>query len=86
MNNILVYRHRTLDTNKVFYVGIGSYKRSKEKIRRSDFWKNVLDTSTGIIYNSVKEVSILFNFPYLKLNRRLNGTTTNNTKFIYYNE
>ena len=26
MNNILVYRHRTLDTHEVFYVGIGSKK------------------------------------------------------------
>ena len=42
MNNILVYRHRTLDTHEVFYIGIGSLKRSKSR-HRSIFWKNVVD-------------------------------------------
>lgn len=27
MNNTIVYRHRRLDTNKIFYVGIGKDKR-----------------------------------------------------------
>jgi hypothetical protein len=39
-----VYRHVRLDTNKVFYVGIGSscdYKRAKEKIGRNIYWKRI---------------------------------------------
>ncbi len=42
-----LYRHTRLDTNEVFYIGIGHteklgiYKRSKRKDNRSDFWKNI---------------------------------------------
>ena len=185
---IIVYRHRTLDTHEVFYIGIGSVKRSKSK-HRSSFWKNVvnkhgyyieiiknnlsweeaceleqlliqeygrrdlqtgilvnltdggegspgtiiseetklklrdknkgkklteehkkkiglankgrkpsliveqkrlekitkkvIDTRNNIIYNSVKEVSEIFNLKYLPLNRKLNGTTRNTTTFKY---
>ena len=43
MNNTLVYRHRTLDTKEVFYVGIGSIKRAREKCGRSNFWKNIIN-------------------------------------------
>ena len=185
---ILIYRHRTIDTHEVFYIGIGSVKRSKSK-HRSSFWKNVvnkhgyyieiikdnlsweeaceleqlliqeygrrdlgtgilvnltdggegapgtiiseetklklrdknkgkklteehkkkiglankgrrpsliveqkrlekitkkvIDTRSNIIYNSVKEVSKIFNLKYLPLNRKLNGTTRNTTTFKY---
>lgn len=185
---MLVYRHRTLDTHEVFYIGIGSVKRSKSK-HRSSFWKNVvnkhgyyieiiknnlsweeaceleqlliqeygrrdlqtgilvnltdggegapgtiiseetklklrdknkgkklteehkkkiglankgrkpsliveqkrlekitrkvIDTRNNIVYNSVKEVSKIFNLKYLPLNRKLNGTTRNTTTFKY---
>lgn len=44
MNNAYVYRHRRLDTNKIFYIGIGvksNYKRSLETRSRSVFWHNV---------------------------------------------
>lgn len=41
---IVVYRHRTLDTHEVFYVGIGSLQRVYEKgKRRSNFWNRVVD-------------------------------------------
>lgn len=39
-----VYRHIRLDTNKVFYIGIGtssSYKRAKTTVRRNSYWKNI---------------------------------------------
>lgn len=41
-----VYRHVRLDTNKVFYIGIGSsvgYKRAKEKIGRNIYWKRIVN-------------------------------------------
>ena len=41
-----LYRHIRLDTNKVFYVGIGSddkYKRAKVKTNRSSYWKNIVN-------------------------------------------
>lgn len=39
-----VYLHKRLDTNVIFYVGIGSdkkYKRAHQKARRTIFWKNI---------------------------------------------
>lgn len=41
MNNFCIYRHIRLDTNKVFYIGIGNSKRPYVKNTRSDFWKNI---------------------------------------------
>lgn len=42
-NNVCVYRHRRLDTNEIFYVGIGDYKRPYKKSIRSQFWKNIIN-------------------------------------------
>ena len=44
-NNICVYRHRRLDNNKIFYIGVGSKKRaySKSKLRRNQFWINIIN-------------------------------------------
>lgn len=39
-----VYRHIRLDTNQVFYIGIGigySYQRAFQKTYRSDFWQKI---------------------------------------------
>lgn len=42
-NNKVVYRHVRLDTNEVFYIGIGDYKRAfiNTKGHRSDWWFRV---------------------------------------------
>jgi hypothetical protein len=43
-----LYRHVRLDTNKVFYVGIGSdlnYRRSRVKNNRSKYWKDIVNKS-----------------------------------------
>lgn len=40
-----VYQHRRLDTNKVFYVGIGDgvdYKRAYSKVDRNKWWRNII--------------------------------------------
>ena len=42
-NNILVYRHRRLDTNKVFYIGIGSEIRPHSKVNRNKHWHNIVN-------------------------------------------
>lgn len=46
-NDNYVYRHRRLDTNEIFYVGIGKGRkyRAFDKIRRNDFWKNIITKS-----------------------------------------
>ena len=43
MNNKLVYRHITLDTNQVFYIGIGKIHRPNSKKDRNKFWHNVVN-------------------------------------------
>lgn len=40
----IVYRHRRLDTNEIFYVGIGREKnRAFEKHKRNRHWENVIN-------------------------------------------
>lgn len=38
----VVYRHRRLDTNQIFYVGIGNIKRPNKKTGRSVWWNRVI--------------------------------------------
>ena len=43
-----VYRHVRLDTNEVFYIGIGSdidgqYKRANSNNKRSEYWKKIVN-------------------------------------------
>ena len=39
----IVYRHRRLDTNKIFYIGIGKEeKRAYQKYGRNKYWKNIV--------------------------------------------
>lgn len=53
--NILVYKHITLDTHEVFYIGIGSKKRSKAKNNnRSIYWNNIVNKHSYYI-NILKE-------------------------------
>ena len=40
--NKVVYLHQRLDTNKIFYVGIGSEERAYNKTQRSLFWKKIV--------------------------------------------
>ena len=40
---IYIYKHIRLDNNDVFYVGIGSKKRTTSKRSRNPFWKNIVN-------------------------------------------
>jgi len=42
-NVVYVYRHRRLDTNEVFYIGIGVDSRATSKQGRSNFWKDTVN-------------------------------------------
>ena len=64
----LVYRHRRLDTNEIFYIGIeldssnkkAEGKRSFVKNRRNQFWKNIINKTNyeiEIIYNNLTNES-----------------------------
>lgn len=46
--------------------------------------KQILDTSTNIVYKSIKEVSNLFNINYGTLKAYLKNKIQNKTSFIYY--
>jgi hypothetical protein len=46
LKNVYVYRHRRLDNNQVFYVGISkiiNYKRAYSKNNRNIYWKRIVD-------------------------------------------
>jgi hypothetical protein len=44
MNNKCVYFHYTLDTNEIFYVGVGNANRPYSKKSRNDFWQHIVNT------------------------------------------
>lgn len=60
-NNAYLYLHRRLDTNDVFYVGIGTEKNFrrvfvKAKNKRNSFWFNVVNKhgyTIDIIYKNI---------------------------------
>lgn len=52
-------------------------------LHRKKRGKKIIDTTTGIIYNSMAEVSEIFNIPKYELSRRLLGKRKNKTSLIY---
>ena len=84
-----VYRHIRLDTNQVFYIGIGSspyYKRAKSKLDRNDFWKRIVnktDYKIEILFDELtKEEAIEKEIEFIALYGRSNlgkGTLCNLT-------
>ena len=43
-SSVLVYRHRRLDTNEIFYIGIGkTEKRAYSKYDRNKHWRNTVN-------------------------------------------
>lgn len=48
-NNTCVYKHIRLDTNEVFYIGIGNKQRPYKKSIRSIFWKNIVSKTDYIV-------------------------------------
>ena len=64
----VVYRHRRVDTNEIFYIGIGvKEKRAYEKRSRNKLWENITSKTNYTIeiiikdidYESAKELEIL---------------------------
>lgn len=53
----LVYRHRRLDTNEIFYIGIGSSKqRVNKKQSRNKYWHNITNKTkwcSEILINNI---------------------------------
>lgn len=42
MENKVVYQHRRLDNNKIFYIGMGDESRSNNKSNRNIHWKRIV--------------------------------------------
>lgn len=72
LKNKLQIRHKG---EKCFHFG----KRGSETNRA----KKVLDTSSGKIYGSLKDVLPLTNYSYKNLSRQLTGDRKNKTTFVY---
>ena len=52
----VLYQHIRLDTNEVFYIGIGNNKRPYDKVMRSKFWKyitNKTEYKIEILYKNL---------------------------------
>lgn len=66
------------------HLGLKLSEKTKLKMSlNSAFSKVVLDTSSGVFYNSAKEVSKLYNIKHNTLICKLIGKNKNNTNFIY---
>lgn len=85
-----VYKHTTLDTNQVFYIGIGSdsnYRRSKLKSDRNKLWERVVKKhgyKVDILFDNItweeacqKEIELIAFYGRRDLNT---GTLTNLTE------
>jgi len=85
-NNICVYRHRRLDKNEIFYIGIGAKRRSREKSGRTSFWNNIVNKTKyeiEILYEDLSweeayELEIFLIELYGRKDKRL-GTLVNLT-------
>jgi len=53
----IVYRHRRLDTNKIFYIGIGKEeKRAFKKDGRNNYWNNIVNKTNYNIEIIAKDI------------------------------
>lgn len=55
-NNFCVYRHRRLDNNKIFYIGIGNYNRPYVKYDRNKYWNNIVNKTDYAVEILVTEL------------------------------
>ena len=69
-----VYRHIRLDTNQVFYIGIGSstdYKRAKSKLDRNNYWNHIIsktDYKIDILFDELtKEEAIIKEIEFIAI-------------------
>lgn len=83
---VVVYRHINLDSNKVFYVGIGTEKRAYDYKSRSTAWKTQADISnieTEILLEcETREQAYKKEIEFIQLYGRLDkgtGTLVNRT-------
>jgi hypothetical protein len=87
MKQCIVYQHRRLDNNEIFYIGIGqSEKRAYSKSNRNEMWRRIVNKygySIEIIYKNITwenaskiERKLIKQYGRINLN---NGTLCNMT-------
>lgn len=80
-----IYRHIRLDTNEVFYIGVGgllsddNHRRANKKYGRSNFWKNIINKTEYeveiILDNMSYEDTLKKEIEFIKIYGRLNNGT-----------
>jgi hypothetical protein len=71
LKNYYLYRHIRLDTNEVFYIGVGTknnkhlgfaseYKRAYDKNKRSKYWKNIVNKTNYTVEILFESTSLSF--------------------------
>lgn len=79
----IVYRHRRLDNNNIFYVGIGKESISKGKLASHSSASIItLDQEAGIFYLTLKEVCDIFGYNRGIILIKLINITKNDTNLI----
>lgn len=76
-------KERTLSEEHKEALRLGRLSVNYSKLHREKRGKKVMDDITGIIYNSLAELSDLIGVPKFELSRRLTGKRKNNTTFKY---
>ena len=78
------FRHSKESIEKISLNSKGKVK-TKEHLRNISLSKSrvILDVSTGIFYENIKEVSELFEISYSTLKKRMYNKLKNNTSFIF---
>lgn len=81
LNNLEWCTHSE-NTKHAFKIGLMSNPK-KGNIKSQ---QKIIDITTNIVYDTIKEVAIKFNLKYSTLTQKLNGTHKNNTNFKYYDK
>ena len=79
----IVYRHRRLDNNEVFYVGVGvDEKRAFKKRGRSDFWNRIVSKTNYSVEIIARNLTQQDAFELETFLIRLYGRLDNNTGIL----
>lgn len=79
------------ESKKLMSIAKKNKPQSNEQIEKRRQWiidnklncKKVIDASTGVIYDSVKQAAEVFGFKYGWLSQRLRGRNINKTNLIF---
>ncbi len=82
-NRVVNLEWCTPSENTIHAYNVLGFKNKPSKGKFNGKSKKVIDTSTGLIYDCLREVSDIFAINYSTLINQLSGHKRNNTNFIY---